>query len=92
MPSLFSSLTTFINKCSMILFVYGRIAEMNLFFVVNSILLGVGLAMDAFSVSLANGLNDPGMNKGRCVRRGRREQCEDAEPGHSNDAGCSNIH
>ena len=65
MPSLFSSLTTFINKCSMILFVYGRIAEMNLFFVVNSILLGVGLAMDAFSVSLANGLNDPGMNKGR---------------------------
>ena len=49
----------------MILFVYGRIAEMNLFFVVNSILLGVGLAMDAFSVSLANGLNDPGMNKGR---------------------------
>jgi len=36
-----------------------------LFFVVNSILLGVGLAMDAFSVSLANGLNDPGMNKGR---------------------------
>jgi putative Mn2+ efflux pump MntP len=49
----------------MMLFVYGRIAEMNLFFVVNSILLGVGLAMDAFSVSLANGLNDPGMNKGR---------------------------
>ena len=25
----------------------------------NSILLGAGLAMDAFSVSLANGLNDP---------------------------------
>ena len=38
---------------------------MNLFFVVNSILLGVGLAMDAFSVSLANGLNDSEMNKGR---------------------------
>lgn len=31
----------------------------------NSILLGAGLAMDAFSVSLANGLNDPGMKKGR---------------------------
>ena len=31
----------------------------------NSILLGAGLAMDAFSVSLANGLNDPGMRKGR---------------------------
>lgn len=30
-------------------------------FFVNSILLGVGLAMDAFSVSLANGLNDPKM-------------------------------
>ncbi len=32
-------------------------------FFVNSILLGVGLAMDAFSVSLANGLNEPGMSK-----------------------------
>lgn len=29
----------------------------------NSILLGVGLAMDAFSVSLANGLNEPEMKK-----------------------------
>ena len=28
-------------------------------FIVNSILLGVGLAMDAFSVSVANGLNEP---------------------------------
>lgn len=32
-------------------------------FVLNSILLGVGLAMDAFSVSIANGLNEPGMSK-----------------------------
>ncbi|MCD8372974.1 MAG: manganese efflux pump MntP family protein [Clostridia bacterium] len=32
-------------------------------FFVNSILLGVGLAMDAFSVSLANGLNEPLMKK-----------------------------
>ena len=31
----------------------------------NSILLGVGLAMDAFSVSLANGLNEPCMRKPR---------------------------
>ena len=31
--------------------------------VFNSILLGVGLAMDAFSVSLANGLNEPCMKK-----------------------------
>ena len=30
----------------------------------NSVLLGVGLAMDAFSVSMANGLHDPKMNKG----------------------------
>jgi len=34
-------------------------------FVFNSVLLGVGLAMDAFSVSMANGLNDPKMKKGR---------------------------
>ena len=31
----------------------------------NSALLGVGLAMDAFSVSLANGLNEPRMRSGR---------------------------
>ena len=30
-------------------------------FFANSILLGVGLAMDAFSVSVANGLNEPRM-------------------------------
>lgn len=34
-------------------------------FFFNSALLGVGLAMDAFSVSLANGLNEPAMKKGR---------------------------
>lgn len=34
-------------------------------FLINSMLLGVGLAMDAFSVSLANGLNEPQMNKKR---------------------------
>ena len=34
-------------------------------FFVNSILLGVGLAMDAFSVSLANGLNEPKMPWGK---------------------------
>ena len=31
-------------------------------FIVNSVLLGVGLAMDAFSVSLASGLKEPEMN------------------------------
>lgn len=34
-------------------------------FFFNSILLGIGLAMDAFSVSLANGLNEPEMRMGR---------------------------
>lgn len=33
----------------------------NLIFFINSILLGVGLAMDAFSVSMTNGLNEPQM-------------------------------
>lgn len=39
--------------------------EWDLMFFVNSALLGVGLAMDAFSVSLANGLNEPRMRKRR---------------------------
>lgn len=39
----------------------------NLMFFTNSILLGVGLAMDAFSVSLANGLNEPKMKKQRAM-------------------------
>ncbi len=34
-------------------------------FIINSILLGAGLAMDAFSVSIANGLEDPGMSHKR---------------------------
>ena len=34
-------------------------------FFFNSILLGIGLAMDAFSVSLANGLNEPCMKKSK---------------------------
>ncbi|MDE7113101.1 MAG: manganese efflux pump, partial [Acetatifactor sp.] len=39
--------------------------EWNVLFFFNSVLLGVGLAMDAFSVSLANGLNEPAMKKGK---------------------------
>ena len=39
--------------------------EWSLMFVFNSVLLGVGLAMDAFSVSLANGLHDPQMKTNR---------------------------
>ena len=38
---------------------------MDVVFVINSILLGAGLAMDAFSVSLANGMNEPQMRPGR---------------------------
>ncbi|MBQ9059739.1 MAG: manganese efflux pump [Firmicutes bacterium] len=34
-------------------------------FILNSVLLGVGLAMDAFSVSIANGLNEPHMRRHR---------------------------
>lgn len=37
-------------------------------FFFNSILLGTGLAMDAFSISLANGLNEPDMK--------RKKMCE----------------
>ena len=36
-------------------------------FILNSILLGVGLAMDAFSVSVANGLNEPCMKKNKIL-------------------------
>ena len=39
--------------------------EWGFIFFFNSILLGVGLAMDAFSVSMANGLNEPDMKKGK---------------------------
>ena len=42
--------------------------EFSWLFILNSILFGIGLAMDAFSVSLANGLNEPGMPASRVVR------------------------
>lgn len=41
---------------------------MNFLFFLNAILLGVGLAMDAFSVSLANGLNEPNMKKSKSAK------------------------
>ena len=45
--------------------------EWSFLFFFNSALLGVGLAMDAFSVSMANGLHDPNMSKKRmCVIAG----------------------
>ena len=39
--------------------------ELSFVFFLNSVLLGVGLAMDAFSVSMANGLNEPKMRQGK---------------------------
>lgn len=42
--------------------------EWSLVFFFNSILLGVGLAMDAFSVSLANGLHEPAMKTRRMCK------------------------
>lgn len=39
--------------------------EWSVLFFFNSVLLGIGLAMDAFSVSLANGLNEAGMKKSK---------------------------
>lgn len=39
----------------------------NFTFFFNSALLGVGLAMDAFSVSLANGLHEPNMKKSKML-------------------------
>ena len=41
----------------------GSTMEFGFIFFFNSILLGIGLAMDAFSVSLANGLNEPAMRR-----------------------------
>ncbi len=38
---------------------------MNIIFIFNSALLGFGLAMDAFSVSIVNGLNEPHMSRSR---------------------------
>lgn len=43
-------------------------AEFNIFtFILNSVLFGIGLAMDAFSVSVANGLNEPNMKKSKML-------------------------
>lgn len=39
--------------------------KLGLSFFCTNILLGAGLAMDAFSVSLSNGLNEPNMKKGK---------------------------
>ena len=41
----------------------------NFVFFFNSILLGIGLAMDAFSVSMANGLSDTKMKTNKMLPR-----------------------
>ncbi|MBQ1674904.1 MAG: manganese efflux pump, partial [Oscillospiraceae bacterium] len=41
---------------------------MDVSFFLQNALLGVGLAMDAFSVSLANGLREPQMGRGRMAK------------------------
>ena len=44
---------------------------LNFMFFFNSLLLGIGLAMDAFSVSLANGLHEPHMKSSKmCIVAG----------------------
>lgn len=42
--------------------------QFDFMFFFNSVCLGVGLAMDAFSVSLANGLNEPNMKRTRMAQ------------------------
>lgn len=41
---------------------------MDFLFLLNSALLGVGLAMDAFSVSMANGLHEPNMKRSESLK------------------------
>lgn len=48
-------------KCLLRRILFEKDTDMDILFIFNSLLLGVGLAMDAFSVSLANGLNEPKM-------------------------------
>ena len=52
---------------AVILFFMKGIEMFNFIFFFNSVLLGIGLAMDAFSVSLANGLNEPKMHRAKAV-------------------------
>lgn len=55
--------------------------HLNFSFFFTSIMLGAGLAMDAFSVSLANGLNEPTMNRSRmCGIAGVFALCQFAMP------------
>ena len=53
-----------------ILYIGGAFMSLNFMFFFNSLLLGIGLAMDAFSVSLANGLHEPKMKLGKMLGLG----------------------
>ena len=54
-----------------LMFYGGHKMDWSFIFFFNSVLLGIGLAMDAFSVSLANGLNEPGMKRSKmCIISG----------------------
>lgn len=60
-----------IQVCVEIIYYLKRKIHMDFIFFLNSALLGVGLAMDAFSVSLANGLHEPKMKKRKmCLAAG----------------------
>ena len=61
--------------------------EWSFLFFFNSALLGVGLAMDAFSVSMANGLHDPKMSMKRCASS--RGHLRPVSGGHAHDDGWS---
>ncbi len=51
----------------LVVFVGLSVGGMDMKFVINSVLLGVGLAMDAFSVSIVNGLNECHMTRVKSV-------------------------
>ena len=66
MTKYISYLSVLLDKYCVIMLISNGIlgdVEMNFMFFVNAVLFGVGLAMDAFSVSMANGLNEPNMGK-----------------------------
>lgn len=54
---------------------------LTLAFILNSALIGVGLSMDAFSISLTNGLSEPKMKSGKvCLIAGIFAFCQAAMP------------
>ena len=64
-PGTFAAWGIFLGGIAANAVVLRRKMEWSFVFIFNSVLLGVGLAMDAFSVSMANGLNEPKMKSGR---------------------------